>query len=429
MNSSPHTWQEELAIIDDVLKSISGVSDPEELVPIWNGIDKLIPLKDYVSVSRRGEAPPHYLVTRSSRFVEHLNPWTQRERLPRLSGGLLGEIAYADKPVIINDLASRLKADDPSWFYLQGYQALVALPSYEDGKGINTTIMLIAPDEVLDPTKIPILHWQAGLFGRGTRNQVLRNELATAHAAMDREMQTVAEIQRSLLPPKLPTIAEADFASSYIPCTRAGGDYYDFLPLEDGRWGILIADVSGHGSPAAVLMAMMWAVLHAHPVVHPSPGALLRYLNAESLRSYTRGGDFITAFYMVYDPAARRLTYACAGHNPPRLLRRGQVVALDADGGPPLGVIADVPYTQTTLDLEHGDLLLLYTDGITEAMAPALDSGFRAMFGVERVDELLQTCRDCDARDCVNRIAEAVAAFIGGQPILDDQTLIVMRCR
>src|SRR5688572_9144115 len=176
-------WQEELAIIDRTMKAISGITEPEELVSVyWNGIGELIQVGDYVSVSRRNVEPPYYIVTRSSRFTEHPNPWTQRDRLPRLSGGLLGELAYADAPVFISDVHARLAPDDPGHFYLQGFQHLVALPHYEDGKGINVTVMLLPSGIEPDPTMIPMLHWQAGLFGRGTQNLVLRNQLAGALA-------------------------------------------------------------------------------------------------------------------------------------------------------------------------------------------------------------------------------------------------------
>ena len=110
-------WQEELQIIDDTMKAISGISDPEKLVETyWTGIGKLMSLNDYVSVTRRDVEAPFYLITRSSRFEEHFNPWTQRDRLPRLSGGLLGEVAYANRPLIIEDLPARLTADDPAFF-------------------------------------------------------------------------------------------------------------------------------------------------------------------------------------------------------------------------------------------------------------------------------------------------------------------------
>src|SRR5689334_17520485 len=119
-----HTWQEELAIIDRTMKAISDVTDPDELVGIyWNGIGELLPMHDYLSISRRDVEPPYFLVTRSSRFTEDLNPWTQRDRLPRLSGGIVGEIAYANKPVIIDDLPARMGEDDPARFYLDGFQS------------------------------------------------------------------------------------------------------------------------------------------------------------------------------------------------------------------------------------------------------------------------------------------------------------------
>src|SRR5687768_1576997 len=118
-------WHEELAIVDRTMKAISGITDPELLVSeYWSGIGELLPRRDYLSISRRNVEPPYFIVTRSSRFTEHFNPWTQRDLLPRLSGGLVGEIAYADAPVVIMDLPARLKADDPAYFYLQGFDKL-----------------------------------------------------------------------------------------------------------------------------------------------------------------------------------------------------------------------------------------------------------------------------------------------------------------
>lgn len=172
------TWQEELAIIDRTMKAISSVTDPEELVDIyWRGIADLIDIGDYVALSRRNVEPPGYVITRSSRFTEHFNPWTQRYRLPRMSGGLLGEIAYRNEPVVIDDLPARLQANDPARFYLEGFQSAVALPNYDGGEGLNVTVMLAPPGIEIDRQRIPMMHWQAGLFGRGTTNLVLRNQL------------------------------------------------------------------------------------------------------------------------------------------------------------------------------------------------------------------------------------------------------------
>ena len=139
-------WEEELAIIDRVMKSVSDITEPEEMVgAYWNGISELIPAEDYLALSTRGIEPPQFLITRSSRFDESINPWESRHRLPKLSGGILGEIAYADRPVIIDDLPRRLTGDDPGFRYLDGFQSLFAFPQYEGGRGINVGITLFPP--------------------------------------------------------------------------------------------------------------------------------------------------------------------------------------------------------------------------------------------------------------------------------------------
>jgi sigma-B regulation protein RsbU (phosphoserine phosphatase) len=263
---------------------------------------------------------------------------------------------------------------------------------------------------------------------------VLRNQLASALAALDRELQVVGNIQRSLLPREMPAIPGFDVAATYATSARAGGDYYDFFPLPGGpdsklprAWGLFIADVSGHGTPAAVLMAITHALAHAQPGTHTPPADLLHYLNAQLARSYTNNGTFVTAFYAVLDPATRTLTYSAAGHNPPRLVRAGRVMSLDQAGELPLGIIDEQPYGQSVVTLERGDLLVLYTDGITEAMAPARE-GHRELFGVERLDRLLLECHAARASACVDRVCEAVTAFAAGTPRTDDQTVIVLRC-
>lgn len=252
MKLSTYPWEYELEVVDRTMKAISDISDPEELVDVyWSNIGDLLTVQDYMSVSRRQVEPPFYVVTRSSRFTEHPNPWTQRERLPVFSGGLVGELIYANKPAIIEDLPARLRDDDPAHFYLQGFQALIGLPQYDGREALNMTLMLLPKGDEVERDMVPMLHWQAGLFGRGTTNLVLRNQLTAALKKLDRELQVVGEIQRSLLPEELPRIPGFELAAFYQTSQRAGGDYYDFFPLADGAWGIFIADVSGHASAHA----------------------------------------------------------------------------------------------------------------------------------------------------------------------------------
>ena len=142
MPKEKRSWQDELAIIDRTMRAISGITDPEHLVNVyWDNIGDLIGINDFVSLSRRNIDPPYYLVTRSSRFTEELNPWTQRDRLPRLSGGILGEIVYANQPVVIEDLPARLSKDDPAYFYL------AANASYDFSESANVFVKV---DNLLD---------------------------------------------------------------------------------------------------------------------------------------------------------------------------------------------------------------------------------------------------------------------------------------
>lgn len=422
-------WREELAIIDRVLKDVSTVDDPEELVSVyWGGIAELLPIEDYLALSRRGVEPPSFIVTRSSRFTEHHNPWTEREKLPRLSGGLLGELAYADAPAVIDDLPARVAPDDPGRFFLDGFQSLIAVPQYDGGKGLNVSISLFAPGVDFDRTVVPMIHWQAGLFGRGTQSLVLRKQLDAALGELDRELQVVGGIQRSLLPREVPAVAGFEFATHYETSSRAGGDYYDFFPLGERDWGVFIADVSGHGTPAAVLMAVTHAIAHARPGSPHPAGTLLAHLNHHLARSYTASGAFVTAFYGTLNTTSRALTYSTAGHNPPRLVRGDRVISLDQRGGLPLGIFNDETYGEATIVLERGDLLLLYTDGITEAMAPPDATGRRELFGSDRLDALLLACGGAGAEETIHRVRAAVSAFTAGAPATDDRTLVAVRC-
>lgn len=429
MSQLKRSWQDELAIIDRTMKAISGVSDPEELVNVyWSGIADLLPVHDFVALSRRGVPAPEYLITRSSRFTEDFNPWTQRDRLPRMSGGLLGELAYADAPMVMENVAERLAPDDPARFYLEGFDSLISLPHYDGGQAMNLTVMLMPPGFVLDHSIVPALHWQTSLFGRGTQNLVLRNRLADALTELDQELQVVGAIQRSLLPQRFPVIEGFEIAADYQTSARAGGDYYDFFALDNQNWGLFIADVAGHGTPAAVLMAITHAIAHAQPGAHTPPAALLTYLNNQLVRLYTKSATFVTAFYAVLDPRTKELTYSTAGHNPPRLLRGGTTIALDGAGAIPLGIVADQEYAQACVRLERGDVLLLYTDGVTEAMAPRRANEPLQFFGTARLDAAIRTCSGCSAQACIDRIRGAVAAFTQEAPAADDRTVIAIRC-
>jgi sigma-B regulation protein RsbU (phosphoserine phosphatase) len=416
-------WRERLAATVATMRDMSRETDPQEMRRIYvERMRQMQPVDGSVSLSRRGLQAPWYRITRSTRWAEEINPWKEPDRLPLLSGGLLAELIYGDEPRLFNDF--RAPAGDPAAEYLAECRSMVALPLYDGGAALNMALLMRREPGAFDPEDLPDLILTGNLFGRATNNLVLAEQLKAAYEAVDHELQVVADIQRSLLPRKPPKIPTMAVAAHYQTSQRAGGDYYDFFPLPDGQWGILIADVSGHGTPAAVLMAVTHSLAHTYPGPPTPPGEMLNYVNRHLARLYTMESEtFVTAFYGIYDPAGRALIYASAGHNPPRLKRcdDGTLMQLDASRGLPLGISPDETYREATLRLVPGDQVVLYTDGITEAASPDGE-----LFGTERLDAVLENC-SVTASDLLREVLAAVEAFTHGRPATDDRTVLVAK--
>jgi sigma-B regulation protein RsbU (phosphoserine phosphatase) len=422
---APGSWQARLAEILAMMREMSRQTDPQEMVAAFRTrIRKLYPVDRAVSISRRELKFPYYRITRYSGWSEDINPWKQKDRLPLLQGGLLAQLIYGDEPQIFDDLAERLQTDDPAFEYLTGMQSLLAIPNFDQGVALNMNILLGSRPGVFDPQTLPDRVLMSNLFGRATHNLVLMDEVKQAYNVVDRELRVVADIQRSLLPRQIPDIPGLSTAAYYQTSRWAGGDYYDFFPLPNDQWGFLIADVSGHGTPAAVMMAITHSLAHSYPG-HPTPPArLLDHVNHQlSTRYMAENSAFVTAFYGIFDPRTRSLTYASAGHNPPRIKRcaDGTIDSLDAVAGLPLGVFPEHRYDQTTLALVPGDQLVLYTDGITEAT-----DGLGQQFGTARLDDAIASCQS-DAGAVIQKILDRLEEFTGDRPADDDRTLVVAK--
>jgi sigma-B regulation protein RsbU (phosphoserine phosphatase) len=342
--------------------------------------------------------------------------------LPLIEGGLLADLIWGEAAVIINDL--KLDPNDPAAEHLAGIGSLAAIPLFDGGEALNMVLVCRYDRGAFSEDFLPEHVWLSNLFGRATANLVLRKELERAYELQQLELRVVADIQRSLLPVALPKRPGLDVAAYYHTSQHAGGDYYDFFELPTGELGLLVADVSGHGTPAAVMMAVTHAVAHTRPGRPCPPSSVLEFVNRALCERYTGGtGTFVTAFYAVYNPLTRELTYSSAGHNPPRLKRGrgGPSGIIDAAPALPLGIDADEPYADATQHLCPGDTLVLYTDGITEARDRAGE-----LYGTERLDGVVAGCAD-DAQNLIDCIVADVEAFTGGAPAQDDRTLVVMR--
>ena len=252
--------------------------------------------------------------------------------------------------------------------------------------------------------------------------RALADRLADANRLLEHEALAVGRLQRELLPGALPRIPGYGWSVHYETCTRAGGDYYDFAVLADGRLGILVADASGHGASAAVLMAMTRTLLHLVTEHSLAPDLVLARLNREMGRLLPPGW-FVTACYAVLDPPSGSLEYSLAGHSPPLVMRAatGSHERLPFSGGPLLGPFPQVAYESAHALLAPGDALVLYTDGLTETEDPE-----GRMLGEAAIRSALESAPSL-APDAIRaRMLDCVERHRGGAPATDDLTVLVL---
>ncbi len=416
-------WREKLDYVLETMRELSTQTDPQEMVRAYGRrINSLLPADRRMSLSRRNLANPYVKITRYTGWEESINPWLQPERLPVLKGGLLADLIYGNEPVIIDDFS--IDKSDPAYAYLEGLGSLMAIPLFDKGEGLNMVVIGRRSADAFDREQLADWVWMSNLFGRATQTLVIADELKRAYHELDKEMEKVGDIQRKLLPEVLPKIPTLDLAAYYKTSQRAGGDHYEFFELPEGRWGILISDVSGHGTPAAVVAAITHGLGMAYAGPDSPPSLPLKFLNEHLTDRYTaRIGGFVTAFFAIYDPKTRRLDYSSAGHNPPRLKRclDGSIVSLDRAQSLPMGIMREAEYINAHHDCLPGDQIVFYTDGITEAMNPQ-----GKMFGVERLDQVLENCA-LTADGLINSVIEAVEGFSEGHAADDDRTMIVAK--
>jgi serine phosphatase RsbU (regulator of sigma subunit) len=248
----------------------------------------------------------------------------------------------------------------------------------------------------------------------------LHQELQKKHDELELELKSVGDVQRSLLPNELPTNAGMDMAAYYRPSRYAGGDYYDVIELPENRLGILIADVSGHGTRAAVLMAMTYALFHDYPGVPDDPVRVLNHVN-EGLRPVCNQ-NFVTALYAVYDPGTHHIRYFSAGHMPPLVYRPSQNAFQDLPQASsfPLGIAPWDLEDNAEYALAEGDVFVFYTDGITERMNERNE-----LYGEQRLCEEVAETAQLSPTQIVQQIARANDQFSDGRPADDDCTLLV----
>lgn len=252
-------------------------------------------------------------------------------------------------------------------------------------------------------------------------------ELALANERLTLELTTARGIQMRLLPGAQPQVPGFEVTGASVPSREIGGDYYDFLVQGDDAIGIAIGDVSGKGMPAALLMSNLQASLHGQVLHRGTVASVVQRVNDLMVRS-TDPHMFATFFYGVLETVTGRFTCTNAGHNPPLVLRRDGSLERLTTGGLLLGMVGDMVYQQDTVELAPGEVIVMYTDGITEAVSPGADEEDpEAMFGEERLCEVIRRSSHLPASGIQDAILAAVADHTRGVAQSDDITLVVIR--
>ncbi|HEY2456548.1 MAG TPA: SpoIIE family protein phosphatase [Candidatus Acidoferrum sp.] len=245
------------------------------------------------------------------------------------------------------------------------------------------------------------------------------------HRAAFKDLETAKDVQKALFPQKNISIPGLRCQTFYKPAQGLGGDYYDLFPLQSGRWGIAIGDVSGKGIGAALIMASLQASLRAQALHAHSDLATLMADVDRLVHSSSPVHLYASLFYAEYQPATKVLEYVNAGHNPPVVLRwkedHCEVFQLES-GGTPVGLLEEVRFVPGTFQFEAGDVFVAYTDGITESENAAAE-----MWGPDRLENQLRTCRYKTPEEIVQHVLDERFAFAAGQAQRDDMTLVVMR--
>ena len=236
---------------------------------------------------------------------------------------------------------------------------------------------------------------------------------------LENELRLAAEIQRALLPDADQSGAHFDVAAASMPCRAIGGDFFDYFHLPSGAFGFALGDVAGKGPPAALLTAMIQGVFSAQVVAAASPAQLMSTVNASLIRRSIQN-RFATLLYGELSPDGR-LIYSNAGHNPPMLIQRGSVQRLET-GGLIVGLFPQAEYDEETLQLEDGDLLVVFSDGVTEAFNTAGEE-----FGEARLLACLEGHRDAAPADVLKRILSSVREFAASAAQSDDVTALVLK--
>src|ERR1700674_786110 len=338
----------------------------------------------------------------------------------RISRSVIDEVVTNGKSVLTSDAQA-----DPRFMggtvMLQGVRSVLAVPL---GVGENVFGIVYADSPLAEgrftEDHLKVLTTLASVAAIRVQNARLM-EQQMERVRLERELQVASEIQQRFQPASAPIVAGYELQGISFPCYEIGGDYYDFIQRDNGKLIVALGDVSGKGPAAALLMSSLHAAVHAHSDTHNSLAKTIGAVNRYLVDS-TPANRFVTLFYAELDPKNGSLAFLNAGHNPPLICHAGGTMEQLAAGGLPLGIMANADFREGKTRLHPGDVLVIYSDGVSEAVNPKGEE-----FGPTRLYETVARNLDASAAGIRDRIESALTKFCQGTPAADDITLVICK--
>ena len=355
-----------------------------------------------------------------SKVADGLSGASREIRLP-IGKGLAGTVAASGEEVILHDAYADPRFDQ-SQDQRSGYRtrSMLCVPIKNRGQRVVGVLQLLNKTHgSFGPRDLEFLSGISEHMAIAMENATLHLNLLEKNR-MEQELQLGREIQRRLLPPAPCDVIDTQLSARNVPCYEVGGDYYDFIEFSDGDLGVVIADVSGKGVSAAMIMSSVQSALRMAAPVEPDLAALMKRLNALLFRM-AGGRKYVTFFFARYNPSTGELRYVNAGHCPPFIVADGKIEKLGSTGRP-IGILPDAMYQEATAVVPPNSTLFLYTDGLSEANNPDEDE-----FGMVRLEQLVATASREDIETMPDAVLAKIVEFENGAHASDDKTVVVLR--
>ncbi|MEX1138083.1 MAG: SpoIIE family protein phosphatase [Bacteroidota bacterium] len=405
---------EELSVLNDLARAIGSSFNSQEIMQtiIRRSLRAMSAEQGVITLVDRREDQP--MVT----LVRTMVSSNDRQQF-HFNQTLLGWMQLNKKPLLINDPSADERFRGVRWE--EQIQSLLCVPMIVKSEltGVLTVYNKKAGQTFSDDDQrlLAIIAAQSAQIVENARLHEEQQE----YIKMQEQVALAAKIQAELLPREFPKLPGYEIVGKNIPAQVVGGDYFDFVAMDDGRWSICLGDVSGKGLPASLLMANTQATLRSQTLLSSPPKQSIERANTLLHRS-TGPDKFVTLFYGILDLTNHHLSYCNAGHDNPFLVRSNGEFKRLGTGGLVLSIMESSVYEEETLPLNTNDVVILYSDGITEAMNPEEEQ-----FGEDRLLAVIQEHRSRSASELLDEIIKAAKHHAGKAPQADDMTVVVVK--